>query len=112
MFLSYYKLPFNFCQDKGVTKNFRAIIRFSVDGEKNGAPRNKLTSILGGGGFQRTKTGTWEIYDADIATIIGRVSTFLSTVSDPSKIGGISPQAIIDHLWIYIDQVDDDELTT
>src|SRR5579862_7558133 len=93
---------------KKVLGNWRVIVRFSLDYDKNSAVRNYMAPILESCGIKRRRTGTWEsrtphVDPHDAATQLSKV---FRTLADPkSKVGAAGPHAELDHIWIYIDRV-------
>lgn len=83
----------------------RAIIRFSVDNEKNGALRNKLTGVLTGAQFVRFgNTATYENTNISETELGNAVSTFWTTAA------GHTAGGRIDHFWMYCDRTEIDNI--
>lgn len=77
----------------------RAIIRFSVDNEKNGALRNKLAAKLNSAGFFRgANTATYEHVGIDEHGIGNLLEDFWLTAHAHRGHGRI------DHFWMYVDR--------
>lgn len=77
----------------------RVIVRFSVDGESNGALRNKLTGRLQRAGFVRAQnTATYEnanINEGDLATSLAGFWRAANNHQGPGR---------LDHFWLYSDR--------
>ncbi len=66
----------------------RVILRFSINGETNGAVRNQIAWHLKNVGMRNTGTGTWEhdaILPVNLALAMKSVWTI---VGDPSAVSG------------------------
>lgn len=77
----------------------RAIVRFSLDGDKKSVLRNQLASILEGYGFvkHKSKTATYEhssITKSKVKVVMGK---FWKQAVKPTNV------ADIDHVWMYCD---------
>jgi hypothetical protein len=81
----------------------RVIIRFSIDGERNGAVRNALAWQLSNVGMQNTGTGTWEHQAILPANLALAMSGFWKVAGDVASVYGADPGVSIDHIWIYTD---------
>lgn len=81
----------------------RVIIRFSINGEDNGALRNALASCLEQAAFQRTTTATWENEDIGPKPLGELMCIFWSIVGDPQAQPSVQDTAGIDHVWVYTD---------
>jgi hypothetical protein len=92
--------------------NWRVILRFSLDGDKNSALRNAIEKRLviqpwNGGtnyGLTRTTTGTWESPALPVAVAQQLLTDALNLLTAPSSVNGIDPGAMLDHFWLYIDR--------
>lgn len=78
----------------------RSIIRFSVDGEKDGRLRNRLAKILTDAGYvlNRHVTATYEASDITAQDLAGTMQTFWNAASNPNTLG-----VTVDHVWMYAD---------
>lgn len=77
----------------------QAIIRFSIDGEKNGALRNKLKGRLEQAGFVHAgNTATYRHNNIDPAGLSTALSDFWATAS------GHKGNGKVDHFWMYTDR--------
>lgn len=85
--------------------DMRAIIRISIDQEKNGALRNALVAILEQNGFVPTNaTATFENPNIDIQAFAHVMCQYWNTAATPQGVGGIQVGAHLDHTWIYVDE--------
>jgi len=77
----------------------RVIIRFSVDGEKNSALRNKINTVLNNAGFRlRKHTATYEhknLQTIDLGRLLRAVWNKAYHHQGPGQ---------IDHFWMYSDR--------
>lgn len=77
----------------------QAIIRFSLDGEKNGALRNKLAGVLQGAGFTRNgNTATYRHAHIEPAGIQAALNSFWNAAATHKGNGKV------DHFWMYTDR--------
>jgi len=83
---------------------WRAIVRISLNKDSNSALRNAVAATLTKAGFERTKTGTWEIETSDEAALLRAIRTATRQVQDPTRVSGVSKNVVLDHLWVYIDR--------
>jgi hypothetical protein len=93
---------------KRVLGNWRVIVRFSLDYDKNSAVRNAVAPLLEAAGIRRTKTGTWEsrVTHCTPAHASKQMRAVLRILENPqAKVGGAGPHALLDHLWVYIDRI-------
>lgn len=89
---------FKVMTEKGV-HDMQVIIRFSVDGEKNGSLRNKLAGILTQAGFQRSgNTATYRHDHIEPTGIAAALEKFWSGAAKHKGNGRI------DHFWMYSDR--------
>ena len=77
----------------------RAIVRFSVDGERNGALRNQLAATLERYGFALNPnvTATWEHDNIGEADLSAAMTDFWQRAHNPPG------NARLDHFWMYSD---------
>lgn len=93
---------------KFVPGNWRVVLRFSLDYDRNSSVRNHIAPLLEQCGIRRTRTGTWESRDshADPATASKQLARVLKVLSAPqSWVGSAGPHAELDHFWLYMDRV-------
>jgi hypothetical protein len=81
----------------------RTIIRFSVDGERNSALRNKLTLRLENAGFVRQpNTATYEHHTIDESDL-GRLLQDFWQCAYLHRTSGRG-RGRVDHFWLYSDR--------
>ena len=79
----------------------RAIIRFSVDGEKNGALRNKLRKVLTDAVFlEKHNTATYERSGKRLTESV--IANSLASFWKEAK--GHKGPGKLDHFWMYAEQ--------
>jgi hypothetical protein len=77
----------------------RAVVRFSIDREKNSSLRNKLARVLSQAGFVRDRnTATYDHIDIDVYELSGVLEKFWR------KAHAHSGHGRIDHFWMYADR--------
>lgn len=77
----------------------QAIIRFSIDGEKNGALRNKLKAGLEQAGFVHAgNTATYRHNNIDPNQLSTALGAFWGAAS------GHKGNGKVDHFWMYADR--------
>ena len=77
----------------------RAIIRFSVDSDNNGALRNELNKVLTDAGFaEAPNTTTYERHGLQPLSLGAIVQDFWSTAHHHTGFGRL------DHFWMYADR--------
>lgn len=75
----------------------RAIIRWSISGERTNTTGNAIRGCLEDGGFTRVGTGVWE-------TDRQRTRDVLETLQDALEIMKSPPgRGRLDHVWVYVD---------
>lgn len=83
----------------------RAILRWSLDGDKKSALRNKLMPILTQNGFAYLpNTATLEAPHIDASDLANVLQAFWS-VADAHR-----GPARVDHFWLYTDRTDVDNV--
>ncbi len=90
----------------------RVIIRFSVNGETNGAVRNLLAWNLNNVDIERTGTGTWEHPNILPANFAFAMSKFWEIVANPVSVPNAQEGVSIDHVWVYADSLDSTSVTS
>lgn len=81
----------------------RAIIRLSIDREKNSALRNKLLARLKSHGFRlQPRTATYENPDIDDRGLGQALSDFWNTAELHRK--HLGKPGRVDHFWMYCDR--------
>jgi hypothetical protein len=75
----------------------RAILRYSIGGEKSNQSGNAVRKALEAVGFERVGTGSWELDGPPTAHLVAYVQQAMDIMKHPP--GG----GILDHVWVYID---------
>jgi hypothetical protein len=83
-------------------KNYRAIFRFSLDGDTGSNVRNGVIKKLEGIGFSNTATGIWETRSSSIADIRNSLCEIMNELAGFSL--DDDSDCILDHVWFYIDR--------
>ena len=78
----------------------RAIIRFSLDGERSNITGNAIRKELEYFGADRIGTGAYELETPDLEALIAAMQDTLETLKHPSGGGRV------DHIWLYLDHTD------
>ena len=77
----------------------QVIVRFSIDGEKNSALRNKLAKVLEGAGFNRSaNTATYRHTHIEPAGLQAALNDFWHAAATHKGNGKV------DHFWMYTDR--------
>ena len=84
---------------------WRVIVRVSYFSDNQSRLRNHVAAHLVAMGLQNTNTGTWESAAVPLAQAATRLSQVLQALANPHAVGGVDPQAELNHLWVYIDRV-------
>ncbi|MEO7995695.1 MAG: hypothetical protein ABI743_14955 [bacterium] len=82
----------------------RVLLRFSIDGERDGALRTAVTRVLESGGFLRERTGTVELgVEQPVEIPADRLLQALEMLlkSNPEAMPG---EPSLDHIWLYVDK--------
>lgn len=82
----------------------RGIIRYSIDGEPANATGNQVRKKLEDGGWAKIGTAAFDAIDIDPADLVATLGEVLELLKAPP--GG----GVLDHLWIYIDSPDGEDL--
>ncbi len=78
----------------------RAIIRWSVNGERSNQTGNEVVGRLQQAGFERVGTASYEVDGAPMRHLVAALRDALDVLERP--IGG----GRLDHLWVYVDNPD------
>lgn len=84
---------------------WRVIIRISYFSDTQSRLRNHVAALFVAMGLQNTNTGTWESAAVPQAQAANQLSRVLQVLANPQAIGGVDPQALLNHLWVYLDRV-------
>lgn len=81
---------------------YRAIVRFSLDGDDSSQVRNNVILKLKKAKFKNTKTGAWETLANTLTAIQKQMCGVLDEIAHLTEDDG-SPMTL-DHIWFYIDK--------
>jgi hypothetical protein len=84
---------------------WRVILRISYTSDINSGLRNTVVPIFQALGLQHTATGTFESPAVGRAQAVNHLSQVLQAVADPQQFPQVHAQAVLKHLWVYIDRV-------
>lgn len=84
---------------------WRVILRISYTSDINSGLRNAVVPIFQALGLQHTATGTFESPAVDRVQAANLLSQVLQAVADPQQFPQVHAQAVLKHLWVYIDRV-------
>jgi hypothetical protein len=84
---------------------WRVILRISYTSDFGSALRNNVVPILQALGLQHTATGTFESPAVDRAEAANHLSQVLQAIANPQQFPEVHAQAVLKHLWVYIDRV-------
>jgi hypothetical protein len=79
---------------------WRVIIRISYFHDHGSHIATLFTAM----GLQNTNTGTWESASVPIAQASAQLKLVLDAIAKPQGVPGVDQQALLNHLWIYIDR--------
>lgn len=85
---------------------WRVILRISYTSDINSGLRNVVVPMFQALGLQHTATGTFESPAVDRDQAANQLSLVLQAVADPQQFPQVHAQAVLKHLWVYIDRVD------
>lgn len=83
---------------------WRVVIRISYFHDHGSRLRNHIATLFAAMGLHNTNTGTWESASVPIAQASGQLAQVLQAIADPQAVPGVDPQALLKHLWVYIDR--------
>ena len=81
---------------------WRGIIRISYFHDHQSRLRNYIDTLFVG--LHNTNTGTWESASVPIAQASAQLAQVLQAIANPQAVPGVDPQALLKHLWVYIDR--------
>ena len=87
--------------------SYRAIVGFSLGADDDSAVRNGAIAKLQSAGFLDTQIGAWETPLGDISAIKNQLNAVLDEIATLSTDPAYS--MTLDHIWFYIDKVDQRE---
>jgi len=84
---------------------WRVIVRISFFHDRGSRLRNHLVPMFTAMGLQNTLTGTWESSAVDLSQAATQMNLVLQALANPQGVQGVDQQAVLNHLWVYIDRV-------
>jgi hypothetical protein len=84
---------------------WRVILRISYTSDVGSGLRNNVVPIFQALGLRHTATGTFESAAVDRVQAANQLSQVLQAVANPQQFPDVHAQAVLKHLWVYIDQV-------
>ena len=85
---------------------WRVIVRVSYFSDHQSRLRNYVAGLFVAMGLQNTNTGTWESSAVPLALAANQMGQILQALANPQTlVGGVDPQAALNHFWVYIDRV-------
>ena len=84
---------------------WRVILRISYTSDIGSGLRNNVVLILQALGLQHTATGTFESPAVDRVQAANHLSKVLQAIANPQQFPEVHAQAVLKHLWVYIDRV-------
>ena len=84
---------------------WRVILRISYTSDLGSGLRNHVVPILQALGLQHTATGTFESAAVDRVQAANHLSQVLQAIANPQQFPEVHAQAVLKHLWVYIDRV-------
>jgi hypothetical protein len=83
---------------------WRVILRNSYTADVGSGLRNNVVPILQAMGPQHTATGTFESAAVDCVRAANHLGQVLQAIADPQQFPEVDAQAVLKHLWVYIDR--------
>ena len=84
---------------------WRVILRISYTSDVGSALRNNVVPMLQALGLRHTATGTFESPAVDRIQAANHLSQVLQAIANPQQFPDVHAQAVLKHLWVYIDRV-------
>jgi hypothetical protein len=90
---------------------WRVIVRISFHRDRGSRLRNHVATFFTAMGLHNTLTGTWESAQAvNRAQAVAQMNLVLQALANPQAAPGAHPQAVLNHLWAYIDRATEDNM--
>lgn len=83
---------------------WRVILRISYTGDLGSGLRNNVVPMLQALGLKHTATGTFESPAVDRVQAANHLARVLQAIADPQQFADVHAQAVLKHLWVYIDR--------
>ena len=84
---------------------WRVISRISYTRDIGSGLRNRVVPIFQALGLHHTATGTFESPAVDRVQAANHLSQVLQVIANPQQFPDVHTQAVLKHLWVYIDRV-------
>ena len=84
---------------------WRVILRISYTGDFGSGLRNNVVPIFQSLGLRHTSTGTFESPAVDRGRAADHLSQVLQAIANPQQFPEVHAQAVLKHLWVYLDRV-------
>jgi hypothetical protein len=84
---------------------WRVILRISYTSDIGSGLRNNVVPIFQALGLHHTATGTFESSAVDRVQAATYLSQVLQAIANPQQFPEAHAQAVLKHLWVYIDRV-------
>jgi len=84
---------------------WRVILRISYTSDIGSGLRNTIVPIFQALGLNHTATGTFESPAVDRGQAANHLSQVLHALANPQQFPQVHAQAVLKHLWVYIDRV-------
>ena len=84
---------------------WRVILRISYTGDFGSGLRNNVVPIFQALALQHTATSPFESPAVDRVRAANHLSQVLQAIANPRQFPEVHAQAVLKHLWVYIDRV-------
>jgi len=84
---------------------WRVILRISYTSDLGSGLRNNVVPIFQALGLHHTATGTFESPAVDRVQAAHYLAQVLQAIANPQQFPEVHAQAVLKHLWVYIDRV-------
>jgi hypothetical protein len=84
---------------------WRVILRISYTSDLGSGLRNNVVPIFQALGLHHTATGTFESAAVERVQAANHLAQVLQAVANPQQFPEVHAQAVLKHLWVYIDRV-------
>ena len=84
---------------------WRVILRISYTSDIGSGLRNRIVPIFQALGLQHTATGTFESPAVGRSQAATHLSQVLQALANPQQFPEVHANAVLKHLWVYIDRV-------
>ena len=84
---------------------WRVILRISYTSDAGSRLRSNIVPVFSALGLRKTATGTFESPEVDRVHAAEHLTQVLLALADPQQFGDVHAQAVLKHLWLYIDRV-------